>query len=104
MFRALEVRNYRLYFGGQVLSNAGTWMQRVAQDWLVLQLPGNSGTELAQLDGRIKHEERTIQYLREVIAEMGGAPVPARGAAEPDSASGFQASNDASSSRGMKRE
>ena len=36
MFRALSVRNYRLYFNGQVLSNAGTWMQRVAQDWLVL--------------------------------------------------------------------
>ena len=40
MFRALGVRNYRLYFTGQVLSNAGTWMQRVAQDWLVLDLSG----------------------------------------------------------------
>jgi MFS family permease len=46
MFRALEVRNYRLYFGGQVLSNAGTWMQRVAQDWLVLDLSGGSAVAL----------------------------------------------------------
>ncbi|MCA0328700.1 MAG: MFS transporter [Actinobacteria bacterium] len=46
MFRALEERNYRLYFGGQVLSNAGTWMQRVAQDWLVLDLSGSSAVAL----------------------------------------------------------
>ena len=31
-------RNYRLFFTGQVISNIGTWMQRVAQAWLVLQL------------------------------------------------------------------
>ncbi|MGH3327957.1 MAG: MFS transporter [Streptomycetales bacterium] len=37
-FRSLEVRNYRLFLGGQVVSNTGTWMQRVGQDWLVLQL------------------------------------------------------------------
>jgi MFS family permease len=34
-----------------VVSNTGTWMQRVAQDWLVLQLPGNSGTELGITTG-----------------------------------------------------
>jgi MFS family permease len=33
------------------VSNTGTWMQRVAQDWLVLQLPGNSGTELGITTG-----------------------------------------------------
>jgi len=38
MFAALGVRNYRLYFGAQVVSNTGTWMQRIAQDWLVLQI------------------------------------------------------------------
>lgn len=38
MFRALRIRNYRLYTIGSVVSNTGTWMQRVAQDWLVLQL------------------------------------------------------------------
>ena len=31
-------RNYRLFFTGQVISNIGTWMQRVAQAWLVLSL------------------------------------------------------------------
>jgi MFS family permease len=42
-FRALRVRNYRLYAMGGVVSNTGTWMQRVAQDWLVLQLhPGSA--------------------------------------------------------------
>ncbi|MFL5804098.1 MAG: MFS transporter [Roseiflexaceae bacterium] len=37
-FRALEVRNYRLYWFGQLISQTGSWMQRTAQDWLVLQL------------------------------------------------------------------
>ena len=37
-FAALHVRNYRLFFAGQIVSNTGTWMQRIAQDWLVLQL------------------------------------------------------------------
>lgn len=35
-FRALEVRNYRLYAGGAFISNIGTWMGAVAQNWLVL--------------------------------------------------------------------
>jgi MFS family permease len=34
-------RNYRLFFTGQVISNTGTWMQRVAQAWLVLTLTGS---------------------------------------------------------------
>lgn len=37
-FAALRERNYRLYFSGSVISNIGTWMQRIAQDWLVLEL------------------------------------------------------------------
>jgi MFS family permease len=45
MFRSLHVRNYRLYATGQLISLTGTWMQRVAQDWLVLELT-NSGTAL----------------------------------------------------------
>ena len=36
MFSALEVPNYRLWVIGALVSNIGTWMQRVAQDWLVL--------------------------------------------------------------------
>jgi len=45
-FRSLEVRNYRLFATGQVISLSGTWGQRVAQDWLVLNLTDNSGTAL----------------------------------------------------------
>lgn len=42
-FRSLRVRNYRLYWSGAIVSNVGTWMQRIAQDWLVLSLShGNS--------------------------------------------------------------
>jgi MFS family permease len=44
-FRALRIRNYRLYAIGGVVSNTGTWMQRVAQDWLVLQLHHGSAAE-----------------------------------------------------------
>ncbi len=35
-FASLKVFNYRVYATGAIVSNAGTWMQRVAQDWLVL--------------------------------------------------------------------
>jgi MFS family permease len=42
---ALRVRNYRLYFWGQTISVAGTWMQSLALAFLVLQLSG-SGTDL----------------------------------------------------------
>jgi len=38
MFRALRHRNFRLFWSGAFLSNTGTWMQAVAQGWLVLQL------------------------------------------------------------------
>ncbi len=38
MFRALSHRNFRLFLTGAFLSNIGTWMQTVAQGWLVLQL------------------------------------------------------------------
>jgi MFS family permease len=44
-FASLKIRNYRLYFIGQAISLCGTWMQTVAQGWLVLELTG-SGTEL----------------------------------------------------------
>jgi MFS family permease len=37
-FRALAIRNYRLFATGSLVSNVGTWMQRVAQDWLILVL------------------------------------------------------------------
>ena len=40
-FKSLRSRNYRLYFLGQVVSVSGTWMQGIAQAWLVLQLTGS---------------------------------------------------------------
>jgi MFS family permease len=43
MFAALHEPNYRIYLTGALVSNIGTWMQRVAQDWLVLELSGGSG-------------------------------------------------------------
>jgi MFS family permease len=44
-FAALSVPNYRRYFAGQAVSLVGTWMQTIAQGWLVLELTG-SGTAL----------------------------------------------------------
>src|SRR5260221_1462650 len=40
--RALRHRNFQLFFGGQLISLVGTWMQSVAQAWLVYRLPGAS--------------------------------------------------------------
>ena len=37
-FAALTSRSYRIYLAGQSLANIGTWMQSIAQDWLVLDL------------------------------------------------------------------
>ena len=51
IFSSLSVRNYRLFASGQVVSLTGTWMQRVAQDWLVLNLSHNSGTAIGFTTG-----------------------------------------------------
>jgi len=40
--RALRHRNFRLFFGGQLISLIGTWMQSVAQSWLVYSLSGST--------------------------------------------------------------
>lgn len=42
MFRALSHRNFRLFWAGAFLSNTGTWMQAVAQGWLVYQLTNSA--------------------------------------------------------------
>jgi len=42
MFRSIENRNYRLYFFGQTVSVLGSWLQSVAQAWLVYRLTGSS--------------------------------------------------------------
>jgi MFS family permease len=70
MFSALAVRNYRLYFSGQVLSNAGTWMQRVAQDWLVLDLSGTSAVALGITTG--------LQFLPFLLFSLWGGTLADR--------------------------
>lgn len=45
-FQSLSVRNFRLFVLGQLLSVTCTWMMVIAQDWLVLELSGDSGTAL----------------------------------------------------------
>jgi len=44
-FAAMRHRNFQLYFGGQLVSNVGTWMQIIAQGWVVYQI-GHSETTL----------------------------------------------------------
>ena len=46
-FASFRFFNYRLWFAGAIVSNVGTWMQRIAQDWLVLTvLTHNSGVQV----------------------------------------------------------
>ena len=46
MFRSLRVRNFRRFASANLVSNTGTWMQRIGQDWLVLQLSDDNGVAL----------------------------------------------------------
>ncbi len=63
-FSSLRTRNYRLYYIGQVISTSGTFMQSVAQAWLVLQL-SNSGTALGLVTA--------LQYLPVLfLSPVGG--------------------------------
>jgi MFS family permease len=64
LFASLRVRNYRLFASGQIVSLTGTWMQRVAQDWLVLQLSDNSGTAIGITTG--------LQFLPMLLFSMFG--------------------------------
>jgi predicted MFS family arabinose efflux permease len=50
-FSSLSNRNYRLYFIGQIISVSGTWMQRLAQAWLILRLTHNNGFALGVESG-----------------------------------------------------
>ncbi|MDR0342542.1 MAG: MFS transporter, partial [Nocardiopsaceae bacterium] len=69
-FRSLGTRNYRLYAAGQVVSNTGTWMQRVAQDWLVLQLTHGSGTALGIATG--------LQFAPQLLFSLWGGIIADR--------------------------
>lgn len=68
-FSALGVRNFRLYFTGQVVSVSGAWMQRVAQAWLVLDLTG-SGTAVGGVTA--------LQFLPLLLAAPFGGVVADR--------------------------
>lgn len=51
-FTSFRYRNYRLWFAGALVANTGTWMQRVAQDWLVLTvLSADSGLAVGIVTG-----------------------------------------------------
>ena len=63
-FRSLRVRSYRLYASGQLMANTGVWMQRVAQDWLVLELTDGSPTALGIAVG--------LQFLPLLLFSMWG--------------------------------
>lgn len=66
-FQSLHIRNYRLFFVGQVVSQTGTWMQSVAQAWLVLRMT-DSGSAVGIVTG--------LQFLPMLLAGVwGGALV-----------------------------
>lgn len=64
-FRALKHRNFQLFFAGQFISLTGTWMQSVAQSWLVYRLTGS-----VVLLGMIGFASQIPVFL---IAPFGGA-------------------------------
>ncbi|GAA1976428.1 MFS transporter [Kitasatospora viridis] len=70
MFKSLSVRNYRLFAAGQAVSNTGTWMQRIAQDWVVLGLTHNSGTALGTVTA--------LQFLSVVAFSVWGGSLADR--------------------------
>jgi MFS family permease len=59
-----------LFATGQVVSNTGTWMQRVAQDWLVLELTHGSGTALGIASG--------LQFLPQLLFSLWGGVIADR--------------------------
>ncbi|GAA2836038.1 MFS transporter [Nonomuraea rubra] len=70
MFRSLRVRNYRMFAAGGTVSNIGTWLQRTAQDWLVLDLtagPGNAHGSAAALG-----TATALQFLPMLLFGMFG--------------------------------
>ncbi|OIQ74750.1 enterobactin exporter EntS [mine drainage metagenome] len=68
-FRSLRHRNYRLFFISSTVTNVGTWVQRIAQDWLVLQLT-HSGTDLGLVTG--------LQFLPALFLSLQGGAIADR--------------------------
>jgi MFS family permease len=67
--RSFRYRNYRILFPANALSNIGTWTQRVAQDWLVLQLT-HSGRDLGLVTG--------LQFLPSLLLSLYGGSLADR--------------------------
>jgi MFS family permease len=83
-FSSLKNRNYRLYFIGQIISVSGTWMQRLAQAWLILRLTHNNGFALGVESGlqflpvllfgawggviADRYDKRKLLYLTQIVA------------------------------------
>jgi MFS family permease len=65
LLRALRHRNYQLFFGGQLISLTGTWMQQIAQSWLVYRL-----TRSSALLGFVSFAGQIPVF---VLAPIGGA-------------------------------
>src|SRR5690625_1680544 len=64
-FQALSHREFRIYWSGMLVSNVGTWMQRIAQDWLVLVTLGGGALATGITTG--------LQFLPMLlIAPFGG--------------------------------
>jgi predicted MFS family arabinose efflux permease len=69
-FQSLTVRNYRLFAGGNLVKQHGVWMQFIAQDWLVLELSGNSATALGLVTG--------LQFAPVVLLSLYGGKLADR--------------------------
>jgi MFS family permease len=85
-FSSLKNRNYRLYFIGQIISVSGTWMQRLAQAWLILTLTHNNGFALGIESGlqflpvlifgawggviADRFDKRRLLYLTQILAGL----------------------------------
>lgn len=69
-FRSLNVRNYRLFATGQVISLIGNWMQFTAQDWTVLHLSDDSGSALGWVTA--------LQFLPIVLLTLYGGKLADR--------------------------
>ena len=75
MFRSLRSWNYRLFVIGVLVSNTGSWMQRVAQAWLVLRLTNADGTALGITTG--------LQFLPVLLFGLWGGVGVIRKARRP---------------------
>ena len=63
-WRAFRHRNFRILYAANLLTNIGTWGQRIAQDWLVLELTNNNGTYLGIVTA--------LQFLPMMLLSMQG--------------------------------